>query len=152
MGAGDLDRARRAGHVGVALCAACMLGTTILFLAVPEGLAGIFTADAGIRAVAAGYIAAMAFCQVPQALEMVYGDAMAGAGSSLRAAFVSIPGNVLRIPLAFWLARGTDLGLDGVWYAIVISAALKGLGMWGLYASGAWEQAMHRGRDLVDST
>ena len=37
---------------------------------------------------------------MPQALEMVYADAMAGAGSSTRAALVSIPGNVLRLPLA----------------------------------------------------
>jgi Na+-driven multidrug efflux pump len=42
-------------------------------------------------------------------------------------------------------------GLQGVWYAIVASAVLKGLGVAALYVSGRWEQAMHRGRELLDA-
>ena len=151
VGAGDLPLARRAGHVGALLTSAVMLVPTTVFLLLPEALAGIYTDDSGILEAAAGYIVIMAFCQVPQALEMVYADAMAGAGSSTRAALVSIPGNLLRLPLALWLAIGLGLGLEGVWYAIVTSSVLKGVGMAWLYAGGSWERAMHRGRELLRS-
>jgi Na+-driven multidrug efflux pump len=149
VGAGDFVRARRAGHVGTAMACAVMVGATLLFLSLPEQLVGLFTDDLEILAMAVSYIGLMAFCQVPQALEMVYADAMAGAGSSTRAALVSIPGNLLRLPLALWLALGLGLGLEGVWYAIVTSSALKGLGMAWLYAGGSWEKGMHRGRELL---
>ncbi|MDG2149238.1 MAG: MATE family efflux transporter [Planctomycetota bacterium] len=143
VGAGDLPRARRAGHVGALLTSAVMLVPTAVFLLIPESLAGLYTDDVGIREKAATYIAIMAFCQVPQALEMVYSDAMIGAGSAVRAALVSIPGNILRLPIAFGLALGAGLGLRGVWYAVVISAALKGICMTVLFVRGGWEKGMH---------
>lgn len=152
VGAGDLPRARRAGHVGALLTSGVMLVPTAIFLWMPEALAGIYTDDPGIREAAAGYIAIMAFCQVPQALEMVYSDAMTGAGSAVRAAFVSIPGNILRLPIAFGLALGTSLGLAGVWYAIVISAVLKGLCMTILFARGTWERGMRDTAGLTASS
>ncbi len=147
IGAGDLPRARRAGHVGVLLTSAVMLLTTAIFLSVPGALAGIYTDDPGILEAAALYISIMAFCQIPQAMEMVYGDTMTVAGSPVMAACVSIPGNLLRLPIAFGLALGTTWGLAGVWYAIVISAALKGLVMTLLFISGKWERGL---RDVAD--
>jgi putative MATE family efflux protein len=152
VGAGDFERARRAAHVGVAAGVAIMLFTTVLFMTLSETLAGFFTVDPGIRAAAAVYIATMAFCQVPQALEMIYSDAMAGAGSTMRTAAISIPGNILRVPLAWFLAVGLGWGLGGVWYAIVASAVLKGAGVTLLFFSRKWEKAMHRGRELLDAT
>lgn len=149
VGAGMLDRARRTAHVGAALTAIPMLVTTTVMLTASRELAGLFTPDLGIRAIAAGYIVHMAWCQVPQALEMVYSDAMAGAGSSLRAALIAIPGNVLRVPAAWILAVELELGIVGVWYAIIGSVALKGLGMFALFVSGRWEQAMHAGRQRL---
>lgn len=151
VGAGRLDRARAAAHVGVALGGGAMLLPMAVFLAWPHELAGLFTDSESIVAIAAGYITIMAFCQVPQALEMIYGDAMAGAGSSSLAAAVSIPGNVLRVPLALWFTGGLGLGLHGVWYAILVSACLKGAGMVVLFVSGAWEKGMARGRSLLDA-
>ncbi|GJM21752.1 MAG: putative multidrug resistance protein NorM [Planctomycetota bacterium] len=150
IGAGLLDRARRAAHVGAALCAAPMLVTTAVMLSASEGLASLFTPDVGIQAIAASYIVHMGWCQVPQSLEMIYGDAMAGAGSSLRAALISIPGNVLRVPAAWVLAVEFELGLLGVWYAIIGSAVLKGAAMCALFLSGRWEQAMHEGRQNLN--
>lgn len=152
VGAGEFVRAKRAAHVGVAIGCVTMLFTAALFLFLPETLAGFYTDDPGIRAAAAVYIATMAWCQVPQALEMIYSDAMAGAGSSLRAAAISIPGNLLRVPLAWFLAIVLGWGLAGVWYAILASATLKGIAVTILFFSGKWEKAMHRGRELLDAT
>ena len=151
VGAGDLARARRAGHVGTALAVACMTATGLLFFLANRPLAGLYTDDAAILEIAAGYIAVMAFCQVPQALETVYSDAMAGAGSTLRTVLISIPGNALRVPLARWFAVDLQLGIKGVWYAILVSAALKGAGITLLYLSGRWEAAAHHGRRMAEA-
>ncbi|HZL98640.1 MAG TPA: MATE family efflux transporter, partial [Planctomycetota bacterium] len=148
-GAGDFARVRRAGHVGASVGASCMLVTGMIFLLFPSELAGIYTSDPGLAAQAATYIRAMALCQVPQSLEMIYGDAMAGAGSTARTVLIQIPGNALRIPLAWLLAVSLGWGLTGVWAAIVVSAALKGAGMTVLYWSRSWERAMHHGRKLL---
>ena len=151
VGAGNLSRARAAGHVGAGMCAVVMGLTATTFFFWPEALVGLFTDDPTTLRIAAGYIATMAFCQIPQAAEMVYGDAMAGAGSATLAACVSIPGNVLRVPLAWVFAIELDWGLEGVWWAIVASALLKGVGMWLLYLSGRWERAMLAGRGMLES-
>ena len=80
---------------------------------------------------------------------MIYGDAMAGAGSTARTVLIQVPGNALRIPLAWLLAVTLGWGLPGVWMAIIASAFLKGAGVTALYLSSAWERAMHRGRELL---
>jgi len=151
VGAGDIERARRAGHVGAAAGAACMVVTAALMLLLPRQLAGIYSSHERIVEIAAGYISTMAFCQVPQALEMIYADAMAGAGSTARTVLITIPGNALRIPLAWLFAAGLGLGIAGVWYAILASAFLKGAGVTALYASRRWEKAMLAGRELLDA-
>ena len=55
-------------------------------------------------------------------------------------------------PLAWVLAVSLGWGLEGVWWAIVASACLKGVGVTALYLSGRWERAMHRGRELLLET
>jgi putative MATE family efflux protein len=149
VGGGDFERARRAGHVGTATAVALMLVTGACMALFPRQLAGIYTSDPAIIAIASGYIRLMALCQVPQALETIYGDAMAGAGSTARTVAISIPGNALRIPLAWCFAVWLGWGLTGVWIAILVSAALKGAGVTALYWSGRWEKAMHKGRELL---
>lgn len=151
VGAGNMARARAAGHVGAGMCALVMAVTTVAFLFWSEALVGLYTDDPRTLGIAAGYIAITAFCQIPQAAEMVYGDAMAGAGSALLAACVSIPGNVLRVPLAWLFAVELDWGLAGVWWAVVASSVFKGLGMLLLYLSGRWERGMHAGRGMLES-
>lgn len=151
VGAGDFVRARRAGHIGTLTGVAMMAVMTTVFLLFPRQLAGLYTSDAAILDIAAGYIGIMAFCQMPQALEMIYADAMAGAGSAARTVFITIPGNILRIPLAWLFAVTLGFGLSGVWYAILTSAVLKGFGVAILYFSGKWEKAMHVGRRVLDA-
>gem|GEM_PF-423425 len=148
VGAGDFARARAAGHMGALLCAVPMLAATLLFLLVPELLASPFSDRPGILAAAAAYLGTMAWCQLPQSMEMVYGDVMASSGSSVRSALVSIPGNVLRIPLAFG-AVAMGWGLAGIWWAIVATAVLKGLGMAALFRSRSWDRAVLSGRERV---
>ncbi|MED5330843.1 MAG: MATE family efflux transporter [Planctomycetota bacterium] len=149
VGAGLMDRARRAGHVGVGLGSIVMLATGTLMYLYPRQLAGLYTGEEAILAIAGTYIATMAFCQVPQAVEMIYADAMAGAGSSARTAAITIPGNLLRWPVAWYLASVQGWGLRGVWYAILGSCLIKAVGVAALFLSGRWVKAAEHGRLFV---
>ena len=151
VGAGDLARARRAGHVGAAVGCVVMALTTAVLLLFGRQLVGLYTPDPALIEVALGYVTVAACCQIPQALETIYADAMAGAGSTLRTVLISMPGNALRIPLAWYLAVSLGLGLAGVWYAILISAMLKGAAITALYWSGRWEAAALHGRRMAEA-
>lgn len=151
-GAGDFARVRRAGHVGLGVGLGCMALTGLAILLGRHALPSIYSSDPRQLAIAADYLLVMAFCQVPQAFETVYSDAMAGAGSTLRTLLISMPGNALRIPLAWWLGLSLGLGLRGVWYAILASALCKGAGVTALYLSGRWEAAARHGRRMAQLT
>lgn len=95
VGRGDPVAMRRAGWVAVGL-AALMLGlVAVVFLAVPEALAGIYTAEAGVAAVAVPAIGVAALILVPDGAQAVLMGALRGASDVW-------PASVLYL-LAFWV-------------------------------------------------
>lgn len=72
------------------------------------------------------YLGISAYSQVMMMLELTTQGLLYGLGRSYLPASISIAGNALRIPLALMLI-GLGWGLSSVWWAISLSAALKGL-------------------------
>lgn len=73
----------------------------------------------------AGYLRIFALCQLAACLEGVGQSVFRGYGKTLFPALISIFTNVLRVILAYFLSRGS-LAQDGIWWAISISAFLRG--------------------------
>ncbi|MDD4116515.1 MAG: MATE family efflux transporter, partial [Massilibacteroides sp.] len=65
-------------------------------------------------------------------LEITMQGLFYGTGRTLPPAFISITFNLLRIPLAIFLA-GATLGIEGVWWAISITSILKGIVAFGWF-------------------
>jgi putative efflux protein, MATE family len=65
-------------------------------------------------------------------LEITMQGLFYGTGRTLPPAIISITFNLLRIPLAIYLA-GTFLGIEGVWWAISITSTLKGIVAFGWF-------------------
>lgn len=65
-------------------------------------------------------------------LEITMQGLFYGTGRTLPPAIISITFNLLRIPLAIYLA-GTFLGIEGVWWAISITSILKGIVAFGWF-------------------
>jgi Na+-driven multidrug efflux pump len=125
------------------------VGFTVLWLAVPERLCAIYTDDPHLIALSAAYLRLAAIANLFQLLETIFAEGMAGAGMSIYPLMVTVPGNLLRIPLAFLLVAWTGWGLNAVWAAILFSCIFKGMGMLWIFAKASWpEQAARRTREL----
>ncbi len=90
-----------------------------------EGLFRLIVPDEATVAEGAIYLRISSYSQMLMLLEITVQGLLYGMGRSYLPASLSICGNVLRIPMALSLI-GMGLGLSGVWWAISISAAIKG--------------------------
>ena len=139
LGAGDTERARKAGWSGAAIVS--MLGAvmaTCTMLA-PEWFAGIFSTDPAVVAEAAHYLRIAAFSQLFLGAEVVLESAMGGAGWTLPPMLSSTAITALRIPLGAWSAA--NYGTTGLWWTLALTAAARGVVMSVLWGSGRWRRA-----------
>ncbi len=139
IGAGDVERARRAGWSAmgfVSVFGALMATVTIL---IPETLARIFSTDAAVVAEATRYLRIAAFSQLFLGAEVVLESAMGGAGWTLPPMLASTAITALRIPLGAWSAA--RWGPSGLWWTLALTAALRGVAMTLLWVSGRWRRS-----------
>ena len=73
------------------------------------------------------------------AFNFVFMRSLQGAGDMLAPMLISLSSSLLvAVPLAFWLALGTDLGRLGIWTAFLASSLVNTLGTGARVASGRW--------------
>jgi len=143
LGAGDAPGAERVAWRAVLQCAVLCLAWALVLFFLAEDLASVLTLqrEAGLeaRAHAASYFRIVAFCLVPQAMEIVLDGAFGGAGLTLPPMVISSVFSLLRIPLALLLAFPLGLGVDGIWWTIAATAALRGLVAGAWFLRGTWK-------------
>lgn len=138
LGAGQPNRAREAGWLTARMATVPTILLGLLFLIVPEQLAGIFTPDPAVIDAAALYLRAVAISQLFIAFESVLEGSLAGAGYTLWPAAAVVIFNVIRIPLATWAAA--QYGLAGVWWTISLTAIGRALVLVAMWHWGRWER------------
>ncbi len=138
IGAGRLDRARRAGWITASF--ACAVGAVVglAFVVFPDLMISVFTNDPRVIHDASGYLRAMALAQITMGLEITLESSRGGAGYTVAPMLVTVGFSAARIPLAWWLAA--FMGLNGVWVTIGITAVARGVGMSLLWRSDRWER------------
>ena len=138
LGARQVDRAARAGWitVGFAMIPAGVM--EVASLAIPETLAHFFPDDPTVVAETAMYLRINAIAQLLLPAEIVLEGALGGAGDTVPPMITSTALTALRIPLAAWWA--TLWGPMGIWWAIAVTSAGRGLAMMYLWRSGRWKR------------
>ncbi len=139
LGAGDVERARKAGWSAAAIVTALGFVMAACTTIAPEWLAGIFTTDVAVIAEAASYLRIAAFSQLFLGAEVVLESAMGGAGWTLPPMLTSTAITALRIPLGAWSAM--HYGTAGLWWTLALTAAARGIVMSVLWGSGRWRRA-----------
>jgi putative MATE family efflux protein len=91
-----------------------------------------FIDDHGIRTLGATYLKIFAISQIPMCVEAVAAGTFRGKGKTVPPSVASITSNVIRVPLVYFLSK-TPLGLDGVWWGIVISTVFRSAWILGWY-------------------
>ena len=140
VGAEDFRRAEKSAWMSLRYAAAVVLAFSILFLTAAEPLIRFFIDHPAVIREGATYLRIIAIFEVFLAFELVLEGAFSGAGHSLPPMLVSVPLTWLRIPLAAWLAGPVGLASSGIWWAISLTTAVKGvtIGLW--FKQGTWKR------------
>lgn len=140
LGANNPERAAKSAWMSVAICVGWTLFISLLFLVIPDWLSRIFTNDKEVIAIAVVYLRILALSQIFMAAEIVLEGAFAGAGNTMPPTIISIPGTVIRLPMAYYLCFETDLGIDGLWWTLTITTWLKAMVMMYWFYLGRWKK------------
>jgi putative MATE family efflux protein len=139
LGARNPERAEKCawGAAGMAIAFTFVSGA--IFVAFPQLITGIFTNDPEVHKIAADYLFILGLSQFTMAIEIVLEGSFSGAGDTLPPMLVLLPGAVVRIPLAYYLAFDLNWGINGVWWTLTITTTIKAtiLALW--FKRGKWK-------------
>ncbi|MBI5435087.1 MAG: MATE family efflux transporter [Planctomycetes bacterium] len=138
IGARDPDAAWQA--VRAARKLALWVGTTVtvLFLIVAPIGPRYFSPDPEVVRQTSIYVAVIAFSQLTVAMEAANEKILLGAGYTARAMWVSMLGNGLRVPLAWYFGVSAGYGALGVWWSLNVTSLLKASLHFWLVQRGRW--------------
>ena len=143
IGRGDFDGARREASAALACGVGFMALSALVLLSFPHTLAGIFSSDAGVVAIAAVLIPIAGVFQIFDGVQGVSSGILRGAGDTRVPMLINLLGYVvIGLPLGTWLCLGAGYGAQGMWWALVVALAA---------AAGAlgWRVHTHLGGDLA---
>ena len=119
VGEGDPHKARRAAGGAILVCCAAMSVTAAVFLWFPAPLAGIFTTDAEVAALAATLIPVAGMFQLVDGLQVVCTGALRGVADTLRPLIYGVLGFWLfGMPVSLWLGFQRGMGPIGLWWGL----------------------------------
>ena len=139
LGAKQPDRAARCAWGATGAAVGITFIISLVFILLPKEIASVFTNDPVVLEIAIDYLIILGITQTAMALEIVIEGAFGGAGDTLPPMIVMIPGSAIRVPLAYYLCFNLDWGINGVWWTLTITCALKAivLSLW--FKRGKWK-------------
>jgi putative MATE family efflux protein len=138
LGARNPARAAKSVWASSGIMSAITLFFGAIFVAFPEYITVIFSEEPDVIRISADYLRILGLSQLFMGFEFVFEGAFTGAGHTIPPTIVSVPGTLIRIPLAYYLAISLGLGPIGVFWAITISTVIKGIWLAGWFKFGKW--------------
>ncbi|WP_136795999.1 MATE family efflux transporter [Desulfosediminicola ganghwensis] len=125
FGSSAMDRVREGYRIGIGI--ALIIGGTMttLFLIFAESMVRWFVDDPDVLIMGASYLKIIGLSQCFMCVEMVTSGVMNGIGKTKIPSLINVIFTTIRVPLALWLSSIDSLGLDGIWYTILISTLLR---------------------------
>ena len=149
-GSGLIGRALGSGSVPTALKAVSRLrwigtgiglGISLLFLTLGPICVPLFSDNPAVIRETLTYVRVLAVSQVFVAHESIHEKILLGSGYTRPIMFISIPGNALRIPLAWLFAVKLEFGAVGVWWAINATTLAKACAYFVAVRTTPWSEA-----------
>jgi putative MATE family efflux protein len=140
LGAGDIKQASQSVWASFSIGGVFTLVISAAFLLIPRQLAIFFIDDERVVVIAIDYLRILALSQVFMAAEIILEGSFAGAGNTMPPMVVSIPGSILRLPLAWYLSDIAGLGINGVWWTLTITTWLKAIALIWWFSLGRWKR------------
>ena len=128
FGAGKWTRIRKGFKVSTYIMSVWGIFVGIVLFFFGRTLFSIFAPnDPEVVEMGATLLRILAVIQIPACLEGVAAGIFRGKGKTLPPSIASISSNILRVLLAYGAVYLTNLSLTGIWYAVSISAAVRGI-------------------------
>lgn len=141
LGAGNAREAEGVGYRATTLAAAAMGLVGLGYLIAPEALIGVFSDDPAVIAGGATVLRLVAFYQLFDAVSIVLGGALNGAGDTTFTMLVRIfLGWGGFLPVAWLFALPLGGGVLGAWIGALAYLSLRGLVYFLRFRSGRWKR------------
>ncbi|HEX7182517.1 MAG TPA: MATE family efflux transporter [Thermoanaerobaculia bacterium] len=128
IGRGDMPGARRAAAICLLLGAGAMLVFAVLFAAIPEPLARLYTADPAVIAMTALLLPIAAVFQIFDGVQAVAAGILRGAADTTFPAGLAIMGFwIIGLPASLYLAYRAALGVEGLWWGMNVGLGVVAL-------------------------
>ncbi|TRX66056.1 MATE family efflux transporter [Carboxylicivirga sp. M1479] len=120
---------------------------TVLFLLFSEEMVRWFVDEDTTVVIGAAYLRIVGLSQIFMCIEMIGSGVINGIGKTRYPATINISMTIVRVPLALWLSQPHRLGVNGIWYAILISTFLRGILVTSsyYYLNNKWLKHVHDG-------
>lgn len=143
FGAGNIHRADKSFHI------ALRIGAVFLFVCgmilsrpfIAEPIVRFFTSDEAVVPLATDFLSIMAFCCWTNAFYNVTQGLFQGSGHTLITMLVDATRIwIFRFVTLWFCASILHMGVESVWYAVVVSNATSALILYILYWTGIWKK------------
>ena len=124
-GAGKKKRIKKGYRKAIEIMAVWGVITTLLLWVFPEFFFKIFIKEPDVIPMGVDYLRIIGISEIFMCLEGAATGAFQGIGKTVPPSVTGILFNALRIPAAMLLSA-TGLGLNGVWWALILSCMFKG--------------------------
>nr|WP_255489430.1 MATE family efflux transporter [Dysgonomonas sp. 216] len=123
--AGKIERGKNAYLYTMTIMVSLGIVISAAFILYGKQIFGIIIPEEEAMAAGAEYLAIMGIVQIFMMFELTTQGMFNGVGRTIPPAVINMTFNLLRIPLAYILAK--NIGIIGVWWAMAITTTCKGI-------------------------
>lgn len=139
LGARQYQRAKAAGHEALRQCVWYAVLMTVLFFAFAPQIYAMMHSDPAVAAAGVPAFRLMSGFQIPNAILIVYVNALRGAGDTRFPLYCSLLGNVIvRVSVGYFCGVYLQLGLLGAWMGMGADNILRSSLICWRYLAGKW--------------
>lgn len=121
IGRGDVAGAKNSAYVSLVIGAGCMVVSALAFSLLPRQLAGLYSQQESVIAMAATLLPVAGIFQLFDGAQAVGCGILRGAGDTKAAAYINFIGYwIIGLPVGVFLARKLDFGPAGLWWGLTI--------------------------------
>jgi len=141
LGRGDVDGCDKIIKEGLKLAAFNMIIFSIPYLIFPEAIIKLFINNQLVIDMGANYLRIVYIGLVFVVPTIIYGGVFQGAGDTFPPMISSIIANVvLKLPIAYILAKTFNMGTNGVWIAVSLSVVIEAAIIVIYYKTNRWKE------------
>jgi putative MATE family efflux protein len=141
LGRGDKEACDNVIKEGMKLAVINMIIFALPYFIFPGLIMKLFTKDINVIRVGVQYLRIVYLGVIFVIFPTIYGGVFQGAGDTFPPMISSITANViLKLPLAYLLAKGLNMGTNGVWASIGLSVVIEAVIIIYYFNKGNWKE------------